>query len=283
MSEGKIVATVAGIAFAAVLGLFVLFGSYTTVSPQERAIITNLGSVSRVLDEGFHWKSPFTESVHNMDITIQAFPVSELTYSKDSQIVTAEVTVNYRLKPEAVEQIFREVNRDWEARLVAPAVKDSIKNVVAKYTAQGILDNRATIPAEVKASIVAALDQRGIVVENVLFTNIDFDDAYEEAVRNKQVQEQQALAQANITKQEAEKKEQEILKAEALAEKTRLEAAALASQQGEKVISKIYAEAALELAKKWNGTVPSTYISGQDGGQGGSFLSFLNLNGLIGK
>lgn len=281
MNEGKMIAgfVTTGIVIAFIL--MVVFGSFAVVSPQEKAIVTNLGRIDRVLDGGFHGKLPFVESVTTMDMTIQAFPVQELTYSKDSQIVAAEVTVNYRLKPESVEQIFIEVRKDYESRLVAPAVKDAIKSVVAKYTAQGLLDNRATVPGEVKVAIDGALDARGIVVENVLFTNVDFDDAYEEAVRNKQVQEQQALAQANITKQEEEKKEQEILKAQALAEKTRLESAALASQQGEKLIAKIYAEAALELAKKWNGTVPATYIGGGSSSQDTGFFSFLNLNGLI--
>lgn len=103
---------------------------------------------------------------------------------------------------------------------------------------------------------------RGFLVSSVTITNIDFDDQYESAIKNKQVQEQQALAQINITKQEDEKKKQEILKAEALAEKTRLEAVALQSAQGEKLIDKLYAEAALESAKKWNGVLPTQMIPG---------------------
>jgi regulator of protease activity HflC (stomatin/prohibitin superfamily) len=245
------------------LGLIVLFGSFTIVSPQEKAIVTRLGSISRELDNGFHFKLPFIESVTKMDIQIQALPVTELAYSKDSQTVSTEVTLNYRLDPGSVTQVFKEVRKDYQVRIIIPAIKESIKAVTSNYTAQGLIDNRAKISSDVKAVISERVGTRGFIVDSVSITNLDFDDAYENAVKDKQVAEQKALAQVNVTKQEEEKKKQEILKAEALAEKTRLESQALASQQGEKVINKIYAEAALEAAKKWNGVLPTQMIPGQ--------------------
>lgn len=244
------------------IGVIGIFGSFTIVDPQERAIVVRAGSISRTLGEGFHIKFPFIESVTKIDLRTQAYPISELAYSKDAQTVAVEVTLNYRIDPTMVEQVFREVGKEYETRLIAPAIKEAIKSTISEYTAQGILDNRPKVPVAIKNSLVERLLPRGFVIDTASLTNLDFDDAYEEAVKNKQVQEQQALAQVNITKQEEQKKQQEILKAEALAEKTRLESEALASQQGQKLIEKIYAEAALEAAKKWNGALPTQMIPG---------------------
>jgi regulator of protease activity HflC (stomatin/prohibitin superfamily) len=244
------------------VGLIVVFGSFTIVSPQEKGVVTRLGSISRVLDNGFHFKLPLIESVTKMDVQIQALPVTELAYSKDSQTVETEVTLNYRLDPSLVEQVYKDVKRDYQVRIVIPAIKESIKSVTANYTAQGLIDNRAKISSDVKTVITERITGKGFLVDSVSITNLNFDDAYEEAIKQKQVAEQKALAQVNVTKQEEEIKKQEILKAEALAEKTRLESQALASQQGEKVINKIYAEAALEAAKKWNGQLPNQMIPG---------------------
>lgn len=44
------------------------------------------------------------------------------------------------------------------------------------------------------------------MVESVSVTNIDFDDAYENAIKQKQIAEQTALEQVNITRQEDEKR-----------------------------------------------------------------------------
>ena len=75
------------------------------------------------------------------------------------------------------------------------------------------------------------------------------------AIEQKQVQEQEALKEVNITRQEEEKKKQAILQAEAVAQKTRLEAQALSINAN--IIDKILAEAKLEAAKNWNGVLPT--------------------------
>lgn len=261
--------------FSAV-GLFVTFVfiimAAVTIEQTERGVVTRFGAITGVLEPGFHIVNPFTTDVHKMDVSVRALPLSELSYSKDGQIITVAAVVNFQVNASQVQQIFGEVRNDYETRYVLPRARESVKEVFSKYTAQGIIDNRGAIPGEITALVAGDLSERGITVSNVVIENLDFDDSYEQAIQNKQVQEQQALAQANITKQEEEKKKQEILKAEALAEKTRLEAQALASQNGTAVIEKIYAEAALEAAKRWNGTMPTNMY-------GSAPLPFINVQG----
>lgn len=240
----------------AFIGLIVLLMSAVTVEQTERGVLTRFGEVQSTLEPGFHFVNPFTQDVYKMDVSVRALPLTELTYSKDGQIISVNYTVNYQVNSSEVEKIFKEVNNDYEVRYVIPRSKQYLKDVFSKYTAQGVIDNRGVIPTEITALLAADLSSKGITVSNVIIENLDFDDSYEQAIQNKQVQEQQALAQVNITKQEEEKKKQEILKAEALAEKTRLEVQALETSQGGQIIEKIRAEAQLEAAKRWNGVLP---------------------------
>lgn len=251
------------IAIAVVVVLGCLF-SFTIVSPQQQALVIRLGSINRTLDSGINVKLPWPiEKVVKIDTSIQAVKGKEMAYSKDGQTIDFEATVNYAVDQTQVTTIYKEYKKDYENRIVIPSIKEAIKSVSSKYTAQGIIDNRPKLPIEMREMLILLLKDNGFSVSNVVITNIDFDDAYENAIKEKQIAEQNALKQINVTKQEDEKKKQEILKAEALAEKTRLESQALASQQGEKVINKIYAEAALEAAKKWNGILPTQMIPGQ--------------------
>jgi len=240
-----------------------IFNPFVQIESGERGVVTTWGKVQdEIMQEGLHIRVPIAQKVNKMDIKIKKYEVSELSYSKDAQIVDAAVTLNYSLEPAFVKQVFTEVRKDYESIIITPAIKEVIKSTIAKYTAQGLLDNRPQVRIDIQTTLTEQLSVRGVRVEEVSITNLDFDDAYETAVREKQVAEQEALKQANITKSESEKKDQEILKAQALSEKTRLEAQALASQQGEKVIDKIYAEAALESAKKWNGVLPTQFVPG---------------------
>jgi len=239
--------------------LIILFSSFTIVSPQEVGIVTRTGALNRSLSEGLHFKIPILESVTKMKIQEQKFEVTTQVYSKDSQTVDTKLAVNYQIKREDVEKLYRETRNNYEQIIIQPVLSPSIEEVFSKYTAKELVENRAQLPVEVRNTVISRVGEKGILIKGVEFT-FDFDEKYENAIRNKQVEEQKALAQANVTAQEEEKKKQEILKAEAMAEKTRLEAQALASQQGEKVITKIYAEAALEAAKRWDGKLPTQMI-----------------------
>lgn len=246
-------------AVIAFLALLLVFGLFAVVSPQEVGIVTRTGALNRSLSEGMHMTIPILENVTYMNISEQKLEVSTQVYSKDTQTVDTKLVVNYQLKREAVETVYRETRNKYEDIIIAPVLSPAVEEVFSRYTAQELVEKRSQLPIDVKNAVIQRVGDKGILIKGVEFT-FDFDDQYEAAIRNKQVQEQQALAQVNVTRQEEEKKKQEILKAEALSEKTRLEAQALSSQQGEKVIAKIYAEAALEAAKRWTGVLPTQMI-----------------------
>lgn len=237
------------------IGLVIIMMSATVIDQTERGVLTRFGEIQTTLEPGFHFINPFTQNVHKIDVTVQALAIAELAYSRDTQVVEISTTINYQINSNEVAKVYEEVRKDAENRYVLPRSREAIKNAFAKYTAQGIIDNRAQLTGEIRSALIEELSPLGITVQNISITNLDFDDAYELAVQRKQVQEQEALAQENITKQEEEKKKQEILKAEALAEKTRLEVGALAAG-GDDIIRKIQAEAQLEAARKWNGQLP---------------------------
>lgn len=251
------------------IALIVLFGSFTIISPQEVGVVTRLGSLNRTVGEGFHWKIPMVEDVTTIRLSEQKYPIKSQVYSKDGQTVSTNVIINYKVNPTSVVSLYRETKNNYEDIVINPVVSPSAEEVFSRYTAQELIEKRSSLAIDIKNKVIEKVGQRGILIVGVELL-FDFDDAYEQAIRNKQVQEQQALAQVNITRQEEEKKKQEILKAEALSEKTRLEGVALQSAQGEKVIAKIYAEAALKAAEKWNGALPTQMIPG-------ATVPFINL------
>jgi len=272
-----LIGLVGGIALSVIL--FVTLWPLTLVDETERGIVLTNGAISRVLGPGLHFRLPLFESVVHADLSVRTLEVTIPVYSKDSQVIDTVLAVNYRLVPtdEAVIQAYRESRLDYETTILRPNMADVLESTISQYTAQQLVEERGSLSALIKKAIVDKFADRTYVEIDTVSIDPNFDHEYEGAVKRKQVQEQNALAEVNITKQEEEKKKQQILQAEALAEKTRLEALALASQNGEKVISKIYAEAALEMAKKWSGNVPSTIVSSGQGQASVPFFSFMEI------
>lgn len=128
------------VALFVALALFLILNPFVTVQSQELGVVTEFGAVKGVVGEGFHFINPFVTDVVKMDITKKALPVDELAYSKDGQIVGIQATVNYHLDPTQVEKVFREVRKDYENVHIIPRTQDAIKDVIADFTAQGIID-----------------------------------------------------------------------------------------------------------------------------------------------
>lgn len=269
MSNFKL--TVLGVLALVALIFIIIVNPFTVIGAGERGVVLSFGAFKgKVMEPGLNLRKPFVEDVEKYNVQTQSLTQEgALAYTKDGQVVSMQSTLNYNIIPEHVGLLHKDIGRSYEQKIILPVMEEVVKSSVAKYAAIEIPANREVIASTIEAELRARLEPRFVYVSDYIFRNEDFDDSYEAAIVAKQVAEQIAKEQENITKQEEEKKKQQILKAEALAEKTRLEAQAL-QFQGDAVIEKIKAEAALEAARKWDGRLPTHFVPG-------SSLPLLNL------
>jgi len=87
----------------------------TIVGAGEKGVVLKWGAVQdNVLDAGIHWVTPIRDSVKKMDVQTQKMEITTLAYSKDIQTVETKLALNYHLKPELVNNIWREVGKDYQ-------------------------------------------------------------------------------------------------------------------------------------------------------------------------
>lgn len=238
-----------------ILALILVFGSWTIIQAGERGVILRFGNVDRVLEPGFHLKIPFAEKVVDMEVRTQKIEVEASAASKDLQIVTTNLAIQFNLIPDMIGTLYEELKTSYRSRVIDPAMQDAIKASTAQFNAEELIKQRPKVKIAIEDILRERLAEKYINVTNVDIVNFEFSSEFNQAIERKVKAEQQAFEQENITKQEEEKKKQEILKAEAIAIKTKLEVQALAA--GSALIEKIKAEAQLEAAKRWNGVLPT--------------------------
>lgn len=240
----------------AIIAIIILFWSFTIVSPWERGVVVTLGRVTwEVLWEGFHIKKPIIDDVVKMDVQIQKDEWSSSAASRDLQSVTATIAVNYALDPSKVTKIYQDLRKDYVTRIIYPSIQESVKSATSKFTADELITKREEVRTMIEESISIKLEKYGMIVSQVNIVNFEFSKAFDNAIEAKVTAEQEALRAENELKRVQFEAQQEIEKAKAMAEKTRLEVEAL--KQWSDIIEKIYAEAQLEAAKKWNGQLPT--------------------------
>jgi regulator of protease activity HflC (stomatin/prohibitin superfamily) len=243
---------------------FMIINPFVLIGAGERGVVLEWGAVQdKVLDPGIHWVMPIRDSVKELDVQTQKMEITTLAYSKDIQTVESKLALNYHLKPEVAGTVWKEVGKDYQTRIIDPAVQESVKSAIAKFTAGELVEKRPIVKDEIKAELLTKLGTY-FVVDEFSIIDFSFSDLYEGAVEKKQVAQQNYFEQENITKQEEERGKQRIIAAKAEAEAIKIQAEAVTSQGGADYVK-------LQAIKKWDGAVPITMVPG-------ATVPFIELN-----
>ena len=272
---------------ATVLVLVVLAGSYVTVDSGHVGVVRRLGAVQmQPLPEGFHLKAPFVDQVAEIDIRLRKAQKEAGASSKDLQVVTTQVAVQYSLNGAVMPLTYQKIGtREMvESTLIDPAILESVKAITAQYTAEELVTRRAAVKTKIQdaidAFVNATLTQKNVPgalsLANVAITDFDFSDEFNRAIEEKVKAEQEALQARN-------EKLRRVTQAEAAAAERTLAADAEAYQI--EVASKARAEAIrreaealrdnpsiiqLRIAEKWDGRLPQV--------NGGNAIPLLNID-----
>ncbi len=264
----------AGIIILAALIIF--FRCTVQIDTGYTAIVTTFGKVEDyTLEAGFHFKSPFQEIIL-MDNREQKTPFSTQAFSSDIQQVDIVGSINYAINKSTAMTLFREVGTDYFSKLVYPRMLENTKAVFSKYTAENLVSAREQLSVQIRDTLSREMERYGITIISVSIENIDFTDAFTDAVEAKQVaaqrklqaeieQEQKTMEtqqQASRQKIEADAKAQVVkINADAEAYSTRVKAEAEA--EANQKIAESLTESLINFTqvKLWNGQLPS-YVSG---------------------
>ena len=233
-----------------VLLLILVFGCFDIVPAGYKGVKLTMGAVSdTVLNEGVHFKLPFINQVVHVDARVKKYTVDgETSASKDMQSITTNVAVNYRVDGANVDELYQNLSLNYEDTIIAPAVSECIKSVTSKYTAEETITRRSDISAEIKDMLKTRLNDKYIFVDSLNITDLTFSAAFDKAIEEKQVAEQNALkAKYDLDRIKTEA-EQAVIKAQGEAEAMRIKNETLTDSIIE-----------LEFLNKWDGHMPTYY------------------------
>ena len=224
------------IAGVILFALFTFFGCIASVSTGNTGVVTTFGKVENyTLEAGFHLKAPW-HSVTEMDNRVQKSTVTLSCFSSDIQEVSMIYTVNYQIDKANAQEIYRTIGKEYYSTIIEPNVCEAVKVVTAQYTAEQLVQTRSDLAVNIEELLKVALSKYNIKVSSTAIEDMDFTDAFTNAVEAKQVAEQK-------------KKQAEIEQAQALAQAENDKKIAETNAQANAEVAKIQAEADMEVAK----------------------------------
>lgn len=248
--------------------IITIFNSFKTVPTGCVGVKTQFGKVQNdVLQEGLNFKVPYIEKIVLIDCKTKKIDATSESSTKDLQTVSVTIALNYNVSKETANKLYREVGIDFESIIINPAILESVKSVMAQYTAEELITKRAEVSQMIRESLTNKIDSRGFTITEFNTTNIDFSDAFNAAIEAKAVKQQEVVtAQAELEKQKIQN-EKEISIAQKDAEVMKL--------QNQEITDKTLQLKALEIKQKmiekWDGKYPTTMM-----GDGTSALFNMN-------
>ncbi len=289
-------ATICGVlAFAFLCTFIIVPFSMHTVETGEVAVIKEFGNAKEMKTAGLHYDSWLTKGYEYVNTKTQELSIETMAYSSDAQPMTIKMSVQYNIKSgEALELVKQYGSEEGLKSKLTSIITEAPKTVVSTKPAMEIIANRSEIPPAVEIAINESLgDKYFVIVTQVSITDIDFSDAFEQAVEQKMIAEQDKLkaeyenerkiaeaeanAKADIAKAEAKKEiataEAEVKKINAEAEAEALKIKAEAEAEANKKIAESITDQLLEKIEleNWDGKLPTTIV-----GEGTDYI--LNTN-----
>ena len=267
-------AIIVAVAVVFVLVLFWLADPFYQVDAGYIGVMTTFGAASQeTLGPGLHWKTPFISEIYQIDVTPNTATTTESAATHDQQNVSTSIAVTFQVNPADAVYIYQNYRdiQSLQNTIISPIVSNDVKAIVSIYDAQDLITKREQLGSEIKDKIATDLRVYDVIVDGVNITNFDFSQAYDQAIENKQIAQQNALEEQYHLQQVQVSAQQQVVQANAQADA----AVAIAQGQAKATILQAQADAQayvlkqksltpelieLALIAKWNGQMP-TYAS----------------------
>lgn len=206
-----------GCGIVAVILLALALFSVKFVGAGEIGVATNFGRVdTEEKGSGVNIVIPFFTDVVTMDGRVQGIPFENLAAaSREYQDVFLTGVLNVTVQFDKAAELYRDVGLDYKEKIVVPFYTNIVKEVIPKYGIAEVLPKREEIRKETVVKLQAKLTPYGITVNDIALSNINFNEQYNAAIQDKQVQELRVQTERNILEQKRIQAEQAVVQAKA--------------------------------------------------------------------
>lgn len=228
--------------------LAVTISGCKTVNPGEVGIIIHKGVIRPgILTQGRHNYNIFTSKIRKFNTRITEFSAVMSPPTREGLEVKMDLTVLYRIKPEAAPDIYTNVGMDY-GKIVVNNFMAIVREYTMTYSAIELLGERETIEKHIEDKLRTAISPYGIILDDVLVKDIDMPAEVLRAIEDKAKADQVA----KLTKLELQtKREQEDFEIETKQKELRF---SLEKQKNDSLMMQIEANA----IKNYQNTINSS-------------------------
>jgi regulator of protease activity HflC (stomatin/prohibitin superfamily) len=175
------------------LPIAVMLSAFVQVPAGFVGVVRQFGAVTgTTLDPGLHFVTPIVNTIDQVDTRVRSIPVPEYSAaSKEQQDLFLDITLNYAVRASDAPRIVQDLGLGFEDTIVKPRFLDIPKSVTDDYPTAIVLNSRDEIRQRATDLLKAELEPRGFIIVGINIQNFAYSPAYNQAIEDKQVAQQQ--------------------------------------------------------------------------------------------
>jgi len=225
--------------FTFLILLVILISSCTVIRQGEVGVKRRLGKIDPIfVEQGPKGYNLFTTTILKVPTRSMNIEVKPDLPSKEGLTIRSEISILYRIKPEAAPKIVQNIGLNYESEVILPVFRSASADITSKFLAKDMHSGeRAQIESAIRKQMTDILEPRGFVIDNVLMKSIRLPEGLARTIEEKLQAEQDAQRMEFVKEREKRDAERRIIEAEGKKEIARIQA------EGEKNAAIIQAEA----------------------------------------
>jgi regulator of protease activity HflC (stomatin/prohibitin superfamily) len=238
--------------------LVILKQSFLIVQAGERAVIfSKVGGMKPYqLSEGFHFNLPLVWIPTKYDIKTLTYTMSgggneahgetrngaqEMgdgqvpddsleALTSDGLPLMVDVSIRFHIDPENVWRLHRFIGPDFVDKVVRPEARSVARAAFAEFPVIDVYSGkRQAIVEQIQSELRDKLRRNFLILDEVLLRKVSFSDAFQSAIIQKQIAQQNAQRMQYVLEKQQREKQRQIILAEGEAEAIRLKGQAIAT------------------------------------------------------
>jgi prohibitin 1 len=225
--------------FLTIVFLSMLFFSCTVIRQGEVGVKRRLGKIDpQYVEQGPKTFNFLTTTILKVPTRTMNIEVKPDLPSKEGLTIRSEISILYRIKPEAAPKIVQGIGLNYESEVILPVFRSAAADITAKFLAKDMHSGERTqIEGAIRKQMTEILEPKGFIIDNVLLKSIMLPPGLARTIEEKLQAEQEAQRMEFVKEREKRDAERRIIEAEGKKEIARIQA------EGEKNASIIQAEA----------------------------------------
>jgi prohibitin 2 len=176
------------------------------------------GTQPELFPEGLHPVAAWNQ-LFDYDLRVMSHDEILNVIAVNGLAIRLDASVRYRLVPNEVVALHREVGPLYYKKILEPVVRSEARRVIGRYTPEEIYSTRRdAIEREIRSGVKAKIAGHHLQLEAILIKNIELPEAIRQAIDQKLAAEQEVLKMRYVLEVARSRAEQKRIEARGVAD-----------------------------------------------------------------